>query len=105
LALGVKLDVVLHNAAVSLDPSPLVETAAGILDLSYEVNARISTHSEPISTTNLQTRGPLLVFQAMRPHLVAGGKFAVISSILGSIGAIKRGGKGAYGMSHVGFRH
>lgn len=37
-ALGIKLDVVLHNAAQSLDPSPLLETPAAILDLSYEVN-------------------------------------------------------------------
>lgn len=38
LALGIKLDVVLHNAAQSLDPSPLAETPAAILDLSYEIN-------------------------------------------------------------------
>jgi hypothetical protein len=54
-----------------------------------------------VSPVHVQTRGPLCLFQAMRPHMVPGAKFAAISSVLGSIMEIDKGGKGAYGLTLV----
>ncbi|ODO07474.1 hypothetical protein L198_01053 [Cryptococcus wingfieldii CBS 7118] len=63
------LDTVISNAGANDSGSLLLEADADEFDWDYKVN----------------TRGPLLLYQATRPLLKDNGTFAVISSLAGSI--------------------
>ncbi|WVQ71178.1 hypothetical protein IAR50_000703 [Cryptococcus sp. DSM 104548] len=62
-------DIVIANAGAAGVPTPLTSASTSEFDYIYQVN----------------TRGPLLLYQATRPLLKDNGTFVVISSLAGSL--------------------
>lgn len=51
--------------------------------------------------TDKQVRAVLVLFQAMRPLMVKGGKFIALGSGSGTINQVQPPGQGTYGMTKV----
>jgi NAD(P)-dependent dehydrogenase (short-subunit alcohol dehydrogenase family) len=81
-----KLDVIIANAGVSSDITPIATVSPNIMLRDFEINSL----------------GPLILFQTMRElvsHSPDGGKFIVVSSVLGQIEESLSWASNAYGTS------
>ena len=79
---GIKVDLLINNAGV-MGPAPAAQSAAGIDVAGW------------LSAMQINALAPLLMAQALKPHLAPAAKVATISSIMGSI-AETPGGYYAY---------
>eukprot|EP01063_Lacrimia_lanifica_P002453 TRINITY_DN11297_c0_g1_i1.p1 TRINITY_DN11297_c0_g1~~TRINITY_DN11297_c0_g1_i1.p1 ORF type:complete len:253 (+),score=102.66 TRINITY_DN11297_c0_g1_i1:58-816(+) len=95
---GVKVDVVVHNAGSVCGGGEQPE-AGQIFD---EQSLENVTMERMRAAFEVNTLGPLRVQQAVQPSLSEGGKVAIISTGLGSIGDNTGGGKYAYRTSKAG---
>ncbi|ODN95313.1 hypothetical protein L198_04709 [Cryptococcus wingfieldii CBS 7118] len=80
-----QLDIVLANAGVASTSGPLYQTDLEKFDHGHAVNVR----------------GPLALYQAVRPLLKDGATFAVVSSVVGCITGDWIPAMGAYGSTKV----